>query len=454
MDGNFGSGDRRPPVDAANAPPISRREFLAGALAVAPLLVAEAPGQARAVARRSASARGRARANAIHGLSNVQVSRGGPGRGHAEPWLAVNPRNPRNLLAVSMWGPDAYVSFDGGQRWHSGGTLRLPPNSGGGNVSAAFDSAGRGFVCGSFGSPSQSSVLIWRTDDGGRTFTHPTVIGQSTNLDRPWLATDRHTPGMVHVAWAQGTSAGLPAGRQTDLRYTRSTNAGQTFDTPRTIARNSAGLGNPMLACGAPSTVYILYTAGHGEIGNAPADSAATVTIITSHDQGNTFHSPIAIGTGTALPAIAAHPNNGLVCAAFIAHHRHANHAGVTLATSHDAGRSWSRTTAITPQHQIVYFQPAVAIDDTGRIGVMAFAINHRMVNVTLTVSQPNSPRFAPPITLTNQPFDPTKVNYQLGDYQTLATSAGAFHALWNDTRTGQLELFTTTIRGSDLTRS
>jgi hypothetical protein len=100
----------------------------------------------------------------------------------------------------------------------------------------------------------------------------------------------------------------------------------------------------------------------------------------------------------------------------------------------------------VTPQDQVIYFQPAVAIDDAGQIGVMAFAMNQGKASVVLSISEPGSLRFGPPITVTHQPFDPAKVNYRLGDYQALATTPGTFHPLWNDTRTGELQLFTAAV--------
>src|ERR1700681_4019496 len=51
---------------------------------------------------------------------------------HAEPSIALNPRNPRNLLGASMLMqvPNtllaAYASFDGGTTWHDYGALPLP----------------------------------------------------------------------------------------------------------------------------------------------------------------------------------------------------------------------------------------------------------------------------------------------------------------------------------------
>jgi hypothetical protein len=89
------------------------------------------------------------------------------------------------------------VSFDGGRSWRSNGALPLPAGSpGGGNVSAAFDDTGRGFVCGLVVSNSgQRSTYVWRSDDGGRTFTAPLKLGSGPGLDRPWLARDQGVAG-------------------------------------------------------------------------------------------------------------------------------------------------------------------------------------------------------------------------------------------------------------------
>jgi hypothetical protein len=447
MDDDFASARGELQTQAAESLRVSRRDFFAGALAGSSLVLAGVPLQAWAgVGGRAAT-----------GPVNVQVSRGGiPGRGHFEPSLAVNRRNHRNLLAACMLGPDAYVSFDGGLSWRRGGKLRLPPQSGGGNMSVAFDSSGRGLVCGSFGTPAGTSVLVWRTDDGGRSFAQASVVGTAANLDRPWLATDPQSPGAVHVVWSQGSASGLT----TAIRYARSTDAGATFDAPRTIASHSAGLGNPVVACGPAGTAYILYSSGKGAVGRVAPDSVSTVTAVCSQDRGQTFQPPITLGrstdlvafpglrggTGSALPAIAADPHSGLVCAAFIDHKAGASHADVLLATSHDAGRTWSGATPVTPQDQLIYFQPEVAIDNAGRIGVMAFTMNRGIVNVVLMTSDPGSLHFNAPITVSEHPFDPAEMDYQLGDYQALATTPGAFHPIWSQPHTGQLQLFTTAV--------
>jgi hypothetical protein len=256
--------------------------------------------------------------------------------------------------------------------------------------------------------------------------------------------------------WSQGSATGLT----TDVRYTSSTDAAATFPPPRTIAHEAGGLGNPIMACGRPRTVYVVYSAGRGAVGRATPDSPSTPTVVGSHNQGRSFGAPIRLGrstdllsfpglrngTGSALPALAAHLDSGLVCAAFIDHKAGASGAEVLLAHSRNGGHTWAPATRVTPPGKTIYFQPALAIDSAGRIGVMAFAMHQGMISVALMISEPRSVSFSAPITVTNQPFDPAEMNYQLGDNQALATTPGAFHPMWNQTHASQLQLFTTAI--------
>jgi len=56
---------------------------------------------------------------------------------------------------------------------------------------------------------------------------------------------------------------------------------------------------------------------------------------------------------------------------------------------------------------------------------------------------------------VTTAPFDPHTATatgqkhgaWWIGDYQGIAAGAEAFHLVWNDARTGKLELFAATVR-------
>jgi hypothetical protein len=135
------------------------------------------------------------------------------------------------------------------------------------------------------------SVCVWRTEDGGRSFASPVALTGVGALDRPWLAVERDRPFPVHVV----SSDGAPPGFGTVIRYARSHDRGRTFENPRTIASVAKGVGDPMVACGPPGSVYVLYDAGSGAVSGNP-DSPSIVTVIRSENGGQTFSPPIKLG--------------------------------------------------------------------------------------------------------------------------------------------------------------
>lgn len=69
-----------------------------------------------------------------------------------------------------------------------------------------------------------------------------------------------------------------------------------------------------------------------------------------------------------------------------------------------------------------------------------------------LYLSEPGRPAFGPPRRVTTQSFDPTQAvntgrTRWLGNYQGVATSGTAIHPIWTDTRTGDTQIFTATLR-------
>lgn len=440
---------------------VSRRDFCRSALVASSFAAVGLPSRALASGDRTPA--------------NVRVSHD-VRYDHAEPCLAVNPRDPRQLLAVGHLEnpgngpspPATYSSFDGGRTWRSNGPLPLPAGFvAGGNNTVGFDGDGRGLVCSLVVQPPSPgepkgvgyTVLVWRTDDSGRTFSPSVALTGTGVFDHPWLAAEGRSRQVVHVVWTEGTT---PGANNIALRYARSTDGGQTFETPRTIAHHTSGLNDAMVACGRPGSVYVIYHTSSAPARTRRLEMPGIVVVLRSQDGGRTFDRPVELGQTTfaisfpgtssdTLPAITADPDSGLVCAAFTRHELGARHADILLAVSRDGGRTWSPPKAVTPHDQIIYFEPQLAIDAAGRIGVMAYAWAHRKISAVLMLSEPHSLRFGPPITITNQPFDPTKSEFgrrwYIGSYQALATTPGAFHPLWTDTRTGRMQLFTATVR-------
>jgi hypothetical protein len=68
----------------------------------------------------------------------------------------------------------------------------------------------------------------------------------------------------------------------------------------------------------------------------------------------------------------------------------------------------------------VTYFQPNLAVDEAGRVAISAFALADGRIDEILLLSPPR---------------------------QGITASAGAFHLVWNDTRTGNMDLFAATVR-------
>jgi len=114
------------------------------------------------------------------------VSADAPELRYAEPWLAVDPRNPAHAVAVAIVDSGtqtlAYASFDGGATWRRGsnteaGVSRFP----GIDPVVVFDGGGMAFLA------TISPFTIWRSGDGGLTWHGPALV-PGGSYDREYLA--------------------------------------------------------------------------------------------------------------------------------------------------------------------------------------------------------------------------------------------------------------------------
>jgi hypothetical protein len=369
-----------------------------------------------------------------------------------------------------------YTSSDGGASWQNGG---LPPRPAAGpagdDVTVAFDAHGRGYVCAtrSGHGPSLSpanpdanrAVYVWRTDNGGRSFSAPVTVVAGQYCDHPWLTTGGQTAAGhdIYVAWGAG-------GSHTALDLARSTDGGQSFAPPRRILGEarvpslvSAG---PQIAAGPHGLVCAVcdWTTQQDPSG----DMIGQVVAVCSADAGHSFTAPVHLGSESAVialpggvrpnsgPTVAASPQGDALYAAFPKHQPGAMHSDIVVTASHDRGRTWSKAVTATPGDRVIYFQPNLAVDEAGRVAISAFALANGRVDEVLLLSRPRELRFHPPLRVTTAPFDPSDPTtasrgkygaWWIGDWQGIASSAGAFHLVWNDTRTGKLDLFAATVR-------
>jgi len=441
---------------------LSRRTFLSGLTAAAAALAA---GSLPACSADSAHSAPAARSAGTGGpFPGIRVSHDAFPV-HGEPSVAVNPRNPRNLLGCCMAQSGTaqsiatYASFDAGATWTSNGPLPGHRAYYYVNATVAFDPQGRGYisaVAGSGPNTQDVGVLVWRTGDGGRTF-HSPVAAFSGLADHPWLAASpgrQHVPAPLHVAW-YGVGG---------LGYTRSADAAASFEPARILVGQPL-VGWPTVTAGPHGAVHVAYA---GQAGVNGVRSPLPLWVISSRDYGATFSAPVEVvrqtpqpparpggpALGKSGPVIAASPRDGSLYLASVRYQPGTGHTDIMISSSHDQGRTWNAPVPATPADQVIYFSPKLAIDETGRLGVFAYGLVPGGMDAFLIVSRPRPPHFSAPARLTARPFSPALGvdrggTYWWGDYQGLAAAGTAFHPFWADGRTGQMEIFTAAMRAT-----
>ena len=401
---------------------------------------------------------------------------------HIGPSVAANPRNPKQLLAACGAAPTpnpefvaTYLSLDGGASWQNGGLPRSPAaGAAGDDVTVTYDLNGHAYVCAARAGHSDNvdpanpdvsrAVYIWRTEDNGRSFSAPTTLVQAAYCDHPYLAADQdQTSGTrnVYVAWGAGTS-------HTALDFSRSTDAGKTFEPPRRIlaeasAPSSVSAG-PELATGPKGLVVAVCEWTSQQ--NSSGDMIGQVVAICSTDAGRTFGAPVHLGAEAAaialpgdvipnsMPTVACSPLGDALYAAFVTHKAGATHSDIVVTASYDRGRTWPNTVTATPDDAMVYFQPNLAVNESGQVALCAFALANGRTDRVVLFSSARDLRFGAPQRVTTASFNPHNGMpsggkhgaWYIGDYQGITATSGAFQLVWNDTRAGKLDLYAATV--------
>lgn len=215
-----------------------------------------------------------------------------------EAAIAISPANAANVIAAGMHYTrrekvvQTFWSSDAGATWHYSAPLSMrtakTEYAHQGDPVVAFDRTGVAYATTLVGWPipgryERSGILLWRSTDGGRTWSEPLpVVERNQNFfdDKEWLGVDTSGgpyDGTLYVAWlrARSTTGGGPV----ELMFTRSRDGGQTWTPERRIGTG----GGPQFAIGPSGEVHITYAEG------------LTMKSITSRDGGDTFDAPVVI---------------------------------------------------------------------------------------------------------------------------------------------------------------
>ncbi|MGB9430244.1 MAG: sialidase family protein [Gammaproteobacteria bacterium] len=392
-----------------------------------------------------------------------------------EPYVAVNPTNPSNLIGVwqqDRWsdggahGLVAGQTLDGGKTWTEQ-TLNLSVCAGGSNANGGdyarasdpwvtFSPNGVAYAIsisftGNIMAPgSLSSVLVSRSSDGGATWSDPATLildGANAFNDKETITADPNNSNYVYAVWDRlDTSGRGPA------YFARTANGGQSWQTAVPIydpGVNNQTIGNEIV--GLPDgTILDAFEEIDGTSSN---NSSGTIKVIQSTDQGATWSTipvtvaqDLSVGTldpntgaavrdGGFLPQMIAGPGGKLVVVWQDSRFSGGQHDGIALSESSDDGQTWSAPVEINAVPAVPAFTPSVAMLADGTIGVSYFDFRNNTGNPSQLITDYWFTSSSDGVHWSEQhisgPFDldlaPDAEGLFLGDYQALTVIGQAF---------------------------
>lgn len=404
-----------------------------------------------------------------------------------EPALAVDPNDPMHIVAAGNdYGTpneDAwvgyYVSWDGGETWARdlidgywrGPISPLTGYEGAGDPVVCFDSNSNVYISGicfkrstnpfnpfGFGwNPGRADgIFVAKSTDGGENFDQITIIATAfqsliTFHDKEWMAVDMNN-GNVYVVWVAFTGLMMA-----NVLFSRSTDGGNSFSTPRVISEyqaleiNSQGSTIQVTPDGSIHILWIDFNVGQ-------------VRYTYSTDQGQSFSTPESICDVEEIPYAL---ENGdyrtptlLMSAVDLSEtntsgslyvtwndYRYGD-ADILLIYSRDGGDSWSEPIRVNNDEEgngHDQFFSAVAVSTQGWVHMVFYDRrddeNNTLLWAYYAISKNGGENFTININMSDENFDGNNAPHPfIGDYIGITATNTTAYAVWCDTREGTPE--------------
>jgi BNR/Asp-box repeat len=381
-----------------------------------------------------------------------------PGRLN-EPSVAINPRNPNQIVAAFQSPATVAYSQDGGANWQVATGTAPDDYKVSGDVSITYDVLGHAILCyiafDKLGTAqywahgaTRNGVFIRRSLDGGKTWeAHAAAVedqptrAQMPFEDKPYLVADnnRDSPfaGNLYLGWTEFSLT------KSIILFARSTDGGITWSLPYEISThegfprddNGAVEGFDAVA-GPDGTVYTIWADDTGLAMAISRDGG--LTFRPSHkilELPASYFKVENIERADGFPQIGIDPRTQTLFVTW-ADYRNGD-VDVFCSTSHDRGGTWTDPVRVNddPIHDGAdqFFQ-WLAVDPTdGSANVVFYDRradpDNRAALITLARSTDGGQAFKN-YAWTQFPFSPTD-NEFIGDYTGIAAFGGRVYGAW-----------------------
>lgn len=383
-----------------------------------------------------------------------------------EPSVAINPRNPKQIVVAYQTGAHAVYSDDAGEHWHAAHDTVPRHYRVSGDVSVAYDNQGHAFLCyiafDKLGTQNywghgatRNGVFVRRSLNGGQAwqrpasavFKHPTKPGIPFE-DKPYIVADNtHGPyaGNLYVGWTHFTLT------QSVIFFSRSVDDGVTWSKPICIStkaglpRDDNGAVEGFSGVVGPNgTLYVVWADGTHVVftyskdgGRTFAPSRGVIPIAPPY-----FHIPDVDRTD-GFPVISIDPHGGENSKGLLyvtwSDYRNGD-VDIFCSTSSNGGETWTPAVRVNsdPIHDGAdHFFQWLAVDPvTGAANIVFYDRRYdpynRRVDVVLARSTDQGRTFHNYLWM-GKSFDPN--NDFLGDYTAIAAYNGRVYGVWAEER-------------------
>ncbi len=423
-----------------------------------------------------------------------------------EPYVAVNPANPMNIIGVwqqDRWsnggahGLVAGFSSDGGKTWGetplpfsacasglgyeraSDPWISIGPDGTAYTVSISFNQ-----------SNNSNAVAAAISRDGGKTWHNLSVIIADNEPtfqffnDKEAVTADPVLAGIAYVVWdrLESPNANPDAELHTaafrgPALFSKTMNGGLTWSSPKVIVDTPSRqqtIGNQIVVDPRTGTLYDFF-----DLISPPFNvTAFKVAFVKSTDGGDTWTKPHIIAdlrtvfvkdpntgqeirTGDIIPEPAIDPANGQL---YVVWQDSRFNGGqfdeIALSTSTDGGATWSAPIRVNTPTGRPAFTPSVRVNASGVVGVTYYDFRSLTTETTtlptdywFTTSTDHGKSFDNEMHLAG-PFDmltaPFARGFFVGDYEGLATNGTKFAPFFVQANSGntsnRTDVFTTTV--------